>query len=404
MRQKLKNDNLLNFHKWKKLSSYNKIKVRSYYQKFIKNYLSLNKKFKFNNEFSKNYVLSQINELDNKKKSLKYLPIGVKDNINTKYLSTNYGLKSKKNFKVGNNANVVDKILENGGIIFSKTTCAEFAVHYINSKLNINPHDKRHIAGTSSSGSAIAVSCGALPIALGTQTAGSIIRPASFCGVYGFKPTFGSIDRTGILKNNDLFDTVGLLSSEIEFINQSFITVLNYSQDYPWTKKYFLKRKKLSDKKIRIGLINNTMQIYNSRTEKVHKFYNLSSEIIRNKFNTFFINGEKFNNFHSLHDIIYSKSLSYYIKNYSKKKINISKNLSEIIRKGEKINRKKYNEAIKKIENIKKNIFSEIDKFDYIIIPSTFSQAPKKNIKELDDTCLIWTTLGLPCINIPFFF
>ena len=83
------------------------------------------------------------------------------------------------------------------------------------------------------------------------------------------------------------------------------------------------------------------MQIYNSRTEKVNKFYNLSSEIIRNKFNTFFINGEKFDNFHCLHDIIYSKSLIFFIKNYSKKKINISKNLNEIIRKGEKLNQKK---------------------------------------------------------------
>ena len=91
---------------------------------------------------------------------------------------------------------MVDKIIENGGIVFSKTKCAEFAVHHIGKKFNRNPYNNNHIAGTSSTGSAISVSVDALPITIGTQTAGSIIRPASFCGVYGFKPTYGAIDRT----------------------------------------------------------------------------------------------------------------------------------------------------------------------------------------------------------------
>ena len=80
-------------------------------------------------------------------------------------------------------------------------------MHFINKKFNLNPHDKKHIAGTSSTGSAISVAIGALPLALGTQTAGSIIRPASYCGVYGFKPTYGSIDRTGILKKQMIYMT-----------------------------------------------------------------------------------------------------------------------------------------------------------------------------------------------------
>ena len=76
----------------------------------------------------------------------------------------------------------------------SKMTTAEFAVHYFPERKTLNPYNKKHITGTSSAGSAVSVACGALPIALGTQTAGSIIRPASFCGTIGFKPSFGGLD------------------------------------------------------------------------------------------------------------------------------------------------------------------------------------------------------------------
>ena len=112
-------------------------------------------------------------------------------------MDTKFGLKSRKNFRSGNDARVVSKIIDNCGIIFSKLTCAEFAVHFIDKKREQNPLNKNFISGTSSTGSAVSVAAGALPVALGTQTAGSILRPSSYCGVIGFKPTYGSIDRIG---------------------------------------------------------------------------------------------------------------------------------------------------------------------------------------------------------------
>ena len=406
MRPKINNKNILSYKKWTEIKKLKKKDIIKFYKKFINNYNLLNKKYFFNMEFSKKYVLDQISNFDQKKENtLRYLPIGIKDNINTKYLSTNYGLKIKKNFKVGNNANIVSKILDKNGIIFSKTICAEFAVHHIDSKLNINPHNKNHIAGTSSTGSAIAVACGALPVALGTQTAGSIIRPASFCGVYGFKPTFGAIDRTGILKNNDLFDTVGFISNEIQFIELIFKSTINISKDHPWTKNYLLKQSRLKNKtKIVIGYINDSLEIYKKVSPDVMNFYDNFINKINKKFQTKLINGKMFKNFHYYYDIFYNKSLSYYIKNYTINKKNISKNLIKIINKGECISQKEYNEALKQITIIKKKIKILMGKFDYIIIPSTFSRAPLKNNLEIDDTCLIWTTLGFPCLNMPFKF
>ena len=111
----------------------------------------------------------------------------------------------------GNNARVIDNLICSGAHIIGKTVTAEFAVHSLNETLN--PHDITKTPGTSSSGSAVAVQIGNVPFALGSQTAGSIIRPASFCGVWGFKPSFGLIPRTGVLKTTDTLDTVGILSS-----------------------------------------------------------------------------------------------------------------------------------------------------------------------------------------------
>ena len=84
-----------------------------------------------------------------------------------------------------------------GAVILGKTVTTELAAHI--PPRTRNPHNLEHTPGGSSSGSAAAVACGMVPAALGTQTGGSVIRPSAFCGVYGFKPTFGMIPRTGVL-------------------------------------------------------------------------------------------------------------------------------------------------------------------------------------------------------------
>lgn len=167
----------------------------------------------------------------------------MKDVFNTKFLKTEFGSILFKNFLPGNNARLVDIIKEKQGIIFCKTTTAEFAVHHFPEKKTLNPFNKNHITGTSSAGSAVAVACGALPISLATQTAGSIIRPASFCGVIGFKPSFGALDRTGVLKTTDTLDTIGLFSSDIQNLKKIFINLIQYSNQYPYSKNFFFKKK-----------------------------------------------------------------------------------------------------------------------------------------------------------------
>ena len=274
----------------KKLINKNFNQVKKFYNVFIKNYFTLNKKYLFNQEFDKSYILRQIKEIfkkkaDSKRKiKISLIPIGIKDNINTLDLDTKFGLRVRKKFRSGNNARVVSKIIDNTGIIFSKLTCAEFAVHHIDKKKSINPFDKKRIAGTSSTGSAVAVAVGALPVAIGTQTAGSILRPSSYCGVIGFKPTYGAIDRIGVLKTNDLSDTVGIISSELEGIDNTFRSVLNYGRDYPWTEMYKKKFQKFKKKKsVKIGFLNEKFEKKKNFDDEVRQEFLLTLKKLKKK-------------------------------------------------------------------------------------------------------------------------
>ena len=152
------------------------------------------KKFNVWNSFGLDKNDTDLGVVNNK---LKGIPFGAKDIFNTKSFPTEMGSPIWSNYYASNNARTIDNLICSGAHIVGKTVTAEFAVHELNETLN--PHDITKTPGTSSSGSAVAVQIGNVPFALGSQTAGSIMRPASFCGVWGFKPSFGLISRNGVL-------------------------------------------------------------------------------------------------------------------------------------------------------------------------------------------------------------
>jgi amidase len=154
------------------------------------------------------------NEVQSKKLGPLYgVPIGIKDVIDTAKLPTNYGSPIyQKNFPAIN-ARCIDLLENAGAIIIGKTVTAEFATY--KPGLTTNPHNKLHTPGGSSSGSAAAVADFHIPLAVGTQTAGSIIRPASYCGVIGFKPSKGRYDTTGVLDTSRSLDTIGTFTRSI---------------------------------------------------------------------------------------------------------------------------------------------------------------------------------------------
>ena len=142
------------------------------------------------------------------------VPVGVKDIIATRGIPTRMGSRVFANHVPGRSAGLVRRLEALGGLVMGKTVTAEFAFRHPGKTRN--PWNTAHTPGGSSSGSAAAVAAGFVPVAIGTQTLGSIIRPAAFCGVVGYKPSFGAISRDGVYPFSPTLDHVGVFARSVE--------------------------------------------------------------------------------------------------------------------------------------------------------------------------------------------
>jgi Asp-tRNA(Asn)/Glu-tRNA(Gln) amidotransferase A subunit family amidase len=147
------------------------------------------------------------------KKALYGIPVGVKDIIHASGFQTRANSSLPPEELTGSEATVVRQLKAAGALIFGKTVTAEFA--YAKPGPTRNPHDTNHTPGGSSSGSAAAVAAGLCPLALGTQTIGSTIRPASFCGIVGFKPSYGRVSAEGVIPLSQSVDHVGFFTQDV---------------------------------------------------------------------------------------------------------------------------------------------------------------------------------------------
>jgi amidase len=141
------------------------------------------------------------------------VPVGVKDIVDTAAMPTAYGSPIWAGHRPDRDAACVALVRAAGGVVLGKTVTTEFA--YFTAGRTANPREPGHTPGGSSSGSAAAVADHMVPVAFGTQTAGSIIRPAAFCGVVGYKPTFGTVSRSGVMPFAESLDTVGALARTV---------------------------------------------------------------------------------------------------------------------------------------------------------------------------------------------
>ena len=155
------------------------------------------------------------------------VPVGVKDIIATAGVPTEMGSAAFRGHVPEASAWVVDALRRNGAIVFGKTVTTEFAWRHPGKTRN--PWNPDHSPGGSSSGSAASVACGSVPAALGTQTLGSVLRPAAFCGVVGFKPSFGTIPRTGVYPFAQSLDHLGVFTRNVS--DAAFLANLLFGQD-----------------------------------------------------------------------------------------------------------------------------------------------------------------------------
>ena len=180
------------------------------FEKDVKAWVHLNKKL----------LLEKAAEADEHRRSgkptgpLHGIPVAVKDIIGTLDMPTECGTVIRKGKSYSQNAEIIDLLLSAGAIVMGKTATSELA--YLGPSKTTNPHDYTRTPGGSSSGSAASVASFMAPLSIGSQTGGSVIRPASYCGVVGYKPTYGLISRNGVLKTSEKLDHIGVFGRSVE--------------------------------------------------------------------------------------------------------------------------------------------------------------------------------------------
>lgn len=362
--------------------------------------------------FNQDIVMSAAKDIDERIKNGKItgnlagVPVGVKDIFNTKDMPTAMGSPIWKGFTPGNDARIVARMRMRDMIIMGKTVTAEFAVHAPNKTRN--PHNIDYSPGTSSSGSAAAVAAGMVPIALGTQTAGSIVRPASYCGVFGFKPSFGLLPRTGMLKTTDSLDTVGFFTRYAEdlkaFLDEIIVTGENWPLSYETTSKKSAREKGNRTWKIAVAKTHMWGYVENYVADA---FESLINKIAKDRdFDLIEMTLPiEFEESHRIHSTIYDKTLSYYFKEEFKNKDLISPIMYEIISHGKNITLDEYKEALAKQAKLRMRLEEILSNrhIDAIITNSTSSHAPKFKVDDIPDNALIWTLTSSPVISMPAF-
>ena len=182
----------------------------------------------------RDYALEQARSADQSRMSgqpigpLHGVPVGIKDIFDTADMPTEYGSAIYAGHTPSHDATVVARLRAAGAVIMGKTVTTEFA--YFAPGKTRNPHNPEHTPGGSSSGSAAAVGANMVPLALGSQTNGSTIRPAAYCGVVGFKPTHGLVSRHGALLLSHSLDHVGLFANSVDDIALLAEQIVGYDE------------------------------------------------------------------------------------------------------------------------------------------------------------------------------
>jgi Asp-tRNA(Asn)/Glu-tRNA(Gln) amidotransferase A subunit family amidase len=334
------------------------------------------------------------------------LPVGVKDIFNTADMPTQMGSPIWDGFTPGNDARVVHYLRMADAVVLGKTVTAEFAVHAPGPTRN--PHHLEHIPGTSSSGSAAATAAHMVPLALGTQTAGSIIRPASYCGVYGFKPSFGLVPRTGMLKTTDSLDSVGMFARSVDDLALLFETVRVHGIDFPLAHAALSDpaRQSRGARPWRVGLLRGpqwdsaegyAQQALRDFGARLAGLSELHVEDLTLP--------DSFGDAHDIHNTIYDRALAYYFKEEFAAHTLVSPVMYDIVQRGNQLSLAQYQSA----QAAQNALSHELDAilardYDVIIDLSTGGEAlPGLDSVDRPDNCLIWTMCGVPTLNLPVF-
>ena len=359
--------------------------------------------------FDKKKLLEKAEEADTYRSSGKPLgplhgiPVALKDIIGTYDMPTECGTKLRKGKSLSQDSEVANLIKNSGAILMGKTVTTELA--YFDPGKTKNPHDYTRTPGGSSSGSAAAVASFMAPLSVGTQTNGSVIRPASYCGVVGYKPSFGLISRTGILKQSSFLDQVGVFSRTVEDAAY-FSKVLIKKDLYDYDTVHYSADNMM-------GELNKELEFEPKfifyKTESWKKISKKNQEIFNYFIKSFKKNIEVFDepsyfkDISKYHKIIHETDMARSFSDYYRlSKKSLGKNLVKAIERGKKYSAYEYGEAIDFRSRAYESYKEVFDDYYGIITPSALGVADKGLASTgSPELSTIWTYMGLPTLNLP---
>jgi Asp-tRNA(Asn)/Glu-tRNA(Gln) amidotransferase A subunit family amidase len=332
------------------------------------------------------------------------VPVGIKDIIDTQDMPTENGTVLHAGRMPMEDAAVVRMLRAAGAIILGKTVTTELAT-YAPGKTR-NPHSAEHTPGGSSSGSAAAVAAHMVPLALGTQTNGSIIRPAAYCGVIGFKPSFGLIPRQGVLKQSRPLDQLGVFARSVKDAALLVEQIIGYDERDPDTQPRArppLRDIAAQEPPVPPHLAFVKTPLWNKADAESHEAIaelvsHLGEQVEEFRFPPAFKDAWKW------HQTIMEADIALnYEQEYEQGKDKLSESLRDQIERGRRVRAVEYNKALGRIP-VLNGVLNELfeQRFEAILTPATAGTAPR----GLDSTgspafCTFWTLCGMPAITLP---
>ena len=335
------------------------------------------------------------------------IPVGIKDIIDVRGMPTGDGTPLHAGRMPRSDAALVRQLRRAGGIPMGKTVTTELAT-YAPGKTR-NPHrdlaGREHTPGGSSSGSAAAVAAGMVAMAVGTQTNGSVLRPASYCGVYGFKPSFGLIPRTGVLTQSPPLDQVGVFARSLEDIALLAQALCGHDEDDPatraqpappmcklvasqpplpprfavvrtpfWERMDADAREAFEDLAEELGDAGMPVELHDSAAEAVTWHRTIMEADLAASFAREFKSGRE----------------------------RLSPSLCAQIERGLQVSAVDYRHAVERIPSLVAYLDELFAEFDAIVTPATLGTAPG-GLEGTGDPlmCTLWTLTGLPAISLP---
>ena len=331
------------------------------------------------------------------------VPFGIKDNIDTADLLTEYGSSIHTGHQPGRDATCVAGLRLAGGIAMGKTVCTEFA--HRAPRATRNPWNVAHTPGGSSSGSAAAVAAYHVPLAIGTQTNGSVIRPASFCGTYGFKPTRGVISRRGVLQTSKSLDQVGVFGRTLEDVALLTDVIGSYDPRDIWS--YARSRPKMlegcrAEAPVEPAFVWLDLPYHDRLTTDARAGFDEVISVLGATVERIPVS-KNLIGLVEVQQVIHEYEICHHLETeFAEHWDMVSTSLQPVVERGRTIGDDQYNEALQVMASAVEYFEAFFKDYDAVIAPSAAGEALKFGTGTGDPVfCTIWTLCGLPSLNLP---